>query len=61
MSWTVNLSDKAVAFAEAEVAAGRYASVVDVVVAGLQLLMDQYEAGEAATGTHPSPDEGSGS
>jgi Arc/MetJ-type ribon-helix-helix transcriptional regulator len=38
MSWTVNLSDDVLAFAEAEVAAGRYASVVDVLVAGLQLL-----------------------
>lgn len=58
MSWTVYLRGEALAYAEAEVAAGRYASVIDVVVAGLRLLMEQREAEEAAAGAragHPTP------
>jgi Arc/MetJ-type ribon-helix-helix transcriptional regulator len=38
MSFTVHLPDDLLAFAEAEVTAGHYASVADVCAAGLRLL-----------------------
>jgi Arc/MetJ-type ribon-helix-helix transcriptional regulator len=59
MSFTVYLPDDLLAFAEAEVAAGHYASVEDVCAAGLKLLKEEYEASEAAadaTAGRPSPE-----
>jgi Arc/MetJ-type ribon-helix-helix transcriptional regulator len=47
MSFTVHLPDDLLAFAEAEVTAGHYASVADVCAAGLRLLKEEYEASEA--------------
>jgi Arc/MetJ-type ribon-helix-helix transcriptional regulator len=61
MSFTVYLSDDLLAFAEAEIAAGHYASVADVCAAGLTLLKEEYEASDRAaraTAEGPSPDEG---